>query len=1468
MTVRVTDEELIRIEISHYGRSWDTTRLIQSFTRMKAGVVYITSSWEPELDGLNDCPMSAIDLWLPREIARGYTEEKLVWSDSYGNGAGGYLPAVPVLKENRPILSIKTNLTDPASWMVPLAHDVDVSLPADLAFAALEIWSNGGDVRVDGFYGDKVELTVVGGDIIASNLQCSALKAEAVAAHTYRQDFWNVTAFMGLPSTPVLYMWPSIHRAIGTVQLAEVYECETPCSGWYPQSKVRSATAEALALVVARYSWLVMDVDWLASSYSDRDPAWVDTSLPGADRHRHAAASLLYSSGVWSGAWNGRFYTPFMWLAVDMKKEYTVGAVKLTGYAAGGVPSRFLLQVRPGPTGSYDDVMTFPCKPEKVGDEELGEVVDGFEVSGRCFRLVFDETAVSRVDDGVADAAGSHARLSADVLLSVRPWAELGGWAAEARPWFDASGGGFDRAGGRYTADIGTGLYFCAASLEVTAVAAGGVFEGGVFEALVAINGLVGTETGLHTTRELPAEAAATLGLRGLMRLRTGDFVSVWTVAEPGLQYTYGLHTGLGCVLAGGEQEPAGFAAVLGTDGEVVAHRLYNVTGNRTADFPAGLGWSELVGWDTHGLDGPGSLFLLGGGFDSATGRFTAAAGGVHLVTAQMLLTEADSGYFAVAVALGRPGLHPPDPAGIWTARAVGVVQPGRRAAASVTRAMDLLPGEYVSAWVLAQDDQSFVLGRGTAFSAVLLPDVAVGFAASLEVSGVGGRSRERAVIPLAHGDGWMELGGWICRMSASTGWQVADGMFERSELVEEDSNEVLDSFDEQTGRYTAPTTGLYLVGALVAGAGGEPLATMVAINADTQLPSTLRCSEPQSSLWGASCGVAGAVQLEAGETLSLWAGATSAVEGGTFSVLLLRPAPTEFDELGSWESIDDATWIDGGFAAIRQTPNPRREVGGWGTAGVSSRQWFFEFGQVMGVPAFDGRAGRFTAAQDGPYLVSVKLLLVGADYAAYELSVGINSAVPDSLGVIGARAAGNSGEHPLPLAANGLLDLTRNEYLSVWVHASADLSYSYAADSTFSVLAVPGLGVQAAAAKTGSLAERSIGSTGWVEIRAWTAGYGDADPPGVFNRGGKFIASAGRLTGAGVQIFLVAANVGLEGCVNGSFGVKLVLSSLTDVDTGVELHKPPTAAGRVDFALTGIVSIQSDEVLSVWVHSTEQADYKVGSTGGLSVMLLSSASGFAAGKVADLELTTTDWSEVGGWETDTPGTPFFEAGPVGFDPSTGRYTAHGRYTTAGVALADGPRTSDSVYFASASLNYLGGTSIIRRTKLAVNAELDLPTGLHSTSTGLLEPHGGCDALSGVLLLAPGDFVSLWVQQQVSGQGSGPAAPTTLIGAASGFQVADLQVGGTAALFGEPDGVSADLADAVNGWRELDGWNTNSNAGSAGLFASLEPRGGPSGARFYAATAGVHLVAASVQVSAQRFCRVPTASLHTSNCAF
>ena len=66
------------------------TRQIQSFAKMRPGVIYVTSSWEPELDGLENCPVSAIDIWLPRDIAVDYHTMTETYDPDALNGAGGY----------------------------------------------------------------------------------------------------------------------------------------------------------------------------------------------------------------------------------------------------------------------------------------------------------------------------------------------------------------------------------------------------------------------------------------------------------------------------------------------------------------------------------------------------------------------------------------------------------------------------------------------------------------------------------------------------------------------------------------------------------------------------------------------------------------------------------------------------------------------------------------------------------------------------------------------------------------------------------------------------------------------------------------------------------------------------------------------------------------------------------------------------------------------------------------------------------------------------------------------------------------------------------------------------------------------------------------------------------------------------------------------------------------------------------
>ena len=56
-----------------------------------------------------------------------------------------------------------------------------------------------------------------------------------------------------------------------------------------------------------------------------------------------------------------------MWLAVDLKKLNTIGAVKLVGYAPGGLPATFGLSRRLAAAGPFEDVMVCPDQGSFLG---------------------------------------------------------------------------------------------------------------------------------------------------------------------------------------------------------------------------------------------------------------------------------------------------------------------------------------------------------------------------------------------------------------------------------------------------------------------------------------------------------------------------------------------------------------------------------------------------------------------------------------------------------------------------------------------------------------------------------------------------------------------------------------------------------------------------------------------------------------------------------------------------------------------------------------------------------------------------------------------------------------------------------------------------------------------------------------------------------------------------------------------
>jgi hypothetical protein len=1070
--------------------------------------------------------------------------------------------------------------------------------------------------------------------------------------------------------------------------------------------------------------------------------------------------------------------------------------------------------------------------------------VPRFEGSGQHFKISFLSTIPSIEDDRLAEAASVEARLSADHLVDFVGWQEVTRWttAVNGDPGLFDFGTGMDLRTGRYTTQM-PGVHLCSANVQVVPVAAG------YAEAIIALNGLVMTDTGMHAASGVQPAVVRSFSLSGVLSLNIGDFVSVWVHGDGG--FAIGSQSGFSC---GTVRTLAGFAATL------EAPQRVNSIGN------VSTGWTQLVGWETSGLSGRGGLFELGGGFDAAMGRYTAASAGVYYASAHIRLGGADSGHFGAALRtvghdderemsrpfgdheedmiykttspVGRPNrvIIPPIPAAVQHQSTDGSSSP-KEESVGVSGVVYLDEADAVTVWVYADEDTSYTVSGESGFSLSYLgwtEDGLVGFLVNLWD---GTRATPEGPRRIKTRSAWTELAVWHT-------------IFERGAVLDE-KGRIVPQFDSPSGRYTVATGGVYLTAAHVAGSELQhgPFSLMIAFNGDFELPSGLQAVDGRPSAFGATLHVAGLVQLQQNETLSVWVGgpydATYVVGSATFSAVLLA--------------------ADAAFSVMQPDIKQWRDIRDWATLDVDFRPEFFEWGPggFRGTSVFsDARkadAGRYTIDSSGTtagiYLATAKVSLSGANYGDFDVSMVINGNKNRDNGL---TAHVGSGPYlgALEVPVSGLVQLGKGDYLSVSTYATADLSYSPSMDSAFSLVRMEPTAA-AAAAKVG---EQQIASTGWTEIVSWgteefyseaqlmNQTFGEPLPVsiGLFNLGGHF-DSGGRYSASdGSKQYLVAANILLEGCGAGIFGIKVAVNGRIQQKNGLQLTKA-AESGKAYFNLNGLVSMQTAEYLSVWAFSSEDDSFSV-SHSGFSVSLLGTSTkpvvGFSAGLVSPVEIDTEYWTEVKGWTTEEDGTPLFSADAeyAGFDGATARYTL--------CTVCPLKHPTSTVFMVSASLVYTGGNSLHRSAKIVINGELDVGFGIESARSARLGSDEGevlvdSSAISGVVKLEAGDYVSLWVKQSdVSAE-----TVTTTIGTESGFSLLILR-GVTNPKDGKEGkalGFKSDLTP-IGGWSELSGWNAvGSSGGTAALFnlgVQLDPQ-----SRRYTAQAGIHLVSATVNVN-------------------
>ena len=676
--------------------------------------------------------------------------------------------------------------------------------------------------------------------------------------------------------------------------------------------------------------------------------------------------------------------------------------------------------------------------------------------------------------------------------------------------------------------------------------------------------------TGLRAVKH-DGVLSATVGLCGVLRLEEGQTLSVWVHAPPNSSYAVSTQSGWGAALIAS----SGFGAdlsLLADDGSWYSESAEVLES----------GWNEVGGWATAGVPHAFKYFS-GPWFDMASGRYTAARLGLYLLSAQLSVIGAAADEYGFAIKLAFDG-NLELPAALSAADSHPSPNFATLAVAGVT---EMEAQEGVSLWVRA--DGEYTLSPATHFSVVDLHAVTN---ASVSPSPIA-----FAVAYDGLAQRWSELSGWVMAETNPLG----SILFANN-----------DEFDPASGRFTA-RGGVYFASAQVhlLGADHGAFRAAVRINAEHSYDG-LRAGALQTDPQHHPLGAAGLLKLDQYDFISVWVYADTddsfaVAADSRFSCMLVQKTETAKSFSARLHSPvhTDAGWmeIDNWFPA---SP-PRRFTGG-----AADRFYYGNMAADVDLAwtlgDYPDAGGRYTADRAGVVLAAATLRLHGADAGVFRLVVGLNGQTNDGLRGVHSGPAGEF----MQLRLSGAIRLVPGDYVSVWVHADEDQSYTVKADSSFSCALM-----ETAAAFGAKLTTvQDVDPLDWVEVIGWETG-GSAGRGGLFALGGGFEVATGRYTAEVAGLYIAAANIEVVtvGGGEGSASAAIALNSVLAVGREARALQSAAFVQEGGIAVTLLASLAIGDYLSVWVRGiqhTEEApllgrpQQQVSAGSGFSVVLAS----------------------------------------------------------------------------------------------------------------------------------------------------------------------------------------------------------------------------------------------------------------------
>lgn len=228
-----------------------------------------------------------------------------------------------------------------------------------------------------------------------------------------------------------------------------------------------------------------------------------------------------------------------------------------------------------------------------------------------------------------------------------------------------------------------------------------------------------------------------------------------------------------------------------------------------------------------------------------------------------------------------------------------------------------------------------------------------------------------------------------------------------------------------------------------------------------------------------------------------------------------------------------------------------------------------------------------------------------GADHGIFRLVVGLNGAPEIDNGLH--AMASNPIAGFVDFSVSGALQMEAGDWVSVWVFADEDDSYSVHRSSGFSCALVEtaeGFGADLSAEHLAP----STNSSDWAEVVGWEAA-GSGGQGGLFALGAGFEAAAGRYTVEVSGLYFIAATIRLDDAVpGGEYRVAVSVNGSVSAGESVQAVRTGEALGVYgSMSVSGVLALGSGDSLSVWVQGRTSAElnFTVSSQSGFSAVCL-----------------------------------------------------------------------------------------------------------------------------------------------------------------------------------------------------------------------------------------------------------------------